>query len=138
MNFVKILFSLVISMIISTSLFAQYDQFYIGMGVYDFDHVSNTVAPGTDPIIGCDHEYLKDLSDYNFNLILPYHQLMKNPTKWVVDNPSKGFLDRANSLGIKVILNCPEISIWRKNSTPVFNQTKCTNALNYYSNHPAV
>ena len=129
---------MVIITLINKYSYAQYDQFYIGMGVYDFDNISNTVTPGTDPLVGCDYEYLKGLSDYNFNLIIPYHQLMKNPTKWASDSPSKSFLDRANSLGIKVILNCPGISIWRGNDTPTFNQTNCTNALEYYGTHPAV
>lgn len=63
---------------------------------------------------------------------------MKNPTKWVSSNPSIGFLDRANNLGLKVILNCPEISVWRGDDNPTFHQTNCANALNYYGTHPAV
>ncbi|MCO6461146.1 MAG: T9SS type A sorting domain-containing protein [Saprospiraceae bacterium] len=138
MNITKGFIFLIISILSTNKIVSQYNQFYIGIGVYDFDNITNTAYSVFDPIIGCDEKYLQSLLDFNFNLILPYHQLMKNPTKWVVNSPSKDFLDRANSLGIKVILNCPEISIWKKNLMPIFDSVLSEMALNYYGSHPAV
>lgn len=116
----------------------QYNTFHVAMGLYDFDNVANTwaLSSNNDPVIGCDYGYLKGVSDYGFNLVLPYHQLLKDTPKFVTSNPSKAFLDRAHDLGLKVILNCPEVNIIKNN--PSFDLVSVNSGLNYYGDHPAL
>lgn len=123
---------------ISYTANCQYNNFYIGMGVYDFDNPTYGSVPSlTDRSIGNDLGYLLILKEQNFNLILPYHQLYKPSYKYVSGSPSLGFLDRAESLGIKVIVNCPELNV-NKSIPSAYNSSMGLNALNYYGNHPAV
>lgn len=147
MNWFLKLLSVCWLLVISIESSAQLDQFYIGMGVMDFDG-----AGGAQNHIGCDQQYLEDLADLNFNMVLPYHQLLKKPTKWYNNSPapSRAFLDRAQNLGISVIMNLPECSFDPK-EFPGPNEemdlwvwhewlynNECPNALQYWGNHPAV
>lgn len=135
MKKIYILFLLVL---LSNLAKTQEKKFFIGIGVYDFDYASYAI-PGTDISEGLDYNYLKTLSDQKFNLILPYHNLLKCPTKWVTIVPSKGFLDRAELLNLDVILNCPEVNIdWYLDPGLSYDYNLCQSGLQYYGNHPAV
>ncbi|HOK37954.1 MAG TPA: T9SS type A sorting domain-containing protein [Bacteroidales bacterium] len=134
----KKLYYLFLLILISNFSHSQEKKFFIGIGVYDFDNASYAI-PGTEITEGLDYNYLKTLSDQKFNLILPYHNLLKCPTKWVTTLPSKEFLDRAELLNLDVILNCPEVNInWYLAPGSSYNSTLCQSGLQYWGDHPAV
>ncbi len=62
------------------------------------------------------------------------------------DSPSKAFLDRADSLGLKIILTCPDLyvnqrldSLYLQDSNYTqYDSTRSHNGLNYYGGHPAL
>ncbi|MBR6333469.1 MAG: hypothetical protein IKR77_03625, partial [Bacteroidales bacterium] len=67
--------------------------------------------------------------DHGFNTIQIEYQLMPgsyyNP-HYVSSSPSKAFLDRADSLGLKIILDCPDIYVDRRKDTAYLNNPSFT------------
>lgn len=127
-------------------LLGQLDHFLIGITSYDCDsslkpYVDPRYIPqGTDENVGHDMEFLRQLKSYNFNFIHAMNQLIGHrkdlPIYYVSSTPSKAFLDRADSLGLKILLNCPELMVdtFRHLYNPLAGQT----AVNYYGSHPAL
>jgi len=150
----KILFTIVACLAFNTS-FAQLEHFLIGVYSHDYDNAPLSYSAGTDPVIGNDTAFLKIFKEHNFNTIQVEYQLMPHYTYQPLNNtnpiyatqvPSKSFLDRADSLNLKIILSCPDIYVDRRFNKeyildPLFSQygfLKCLNGLNYYANHPAL
>ena len=115
----------------------------------------SSFTAGTDQIVGNDADFLSMFKEYNFNTIQIEYQLMPHfiyePLSgtspiYVSQSPSTSFLDRADSLGLKVILACSEMYVDRHyikeyNNNPFFSQYnffRCSNGLNYYASHPAI
>ncbi len=124
--------------------YCQLNHFLIGIYSYDYDtSLTNHLGyfpSGTDPFVGNDIEFLRQLKNSNFNCIQIEKQLIgfytSQPPRYAIDNPSKAFLDRADSLNIKIILTCPDLSIgWY---SPSYNSVNSINGLNYYGTHSAL
>lgn len=149
MKWTKLLIGLLILIGISSQAQAQWDKIYFGMYCYDFDNPNfvqqNRFPFGTDPNEGNDIAYLKGISDYNFNLVLPVRQLIQ-PTPSCVDiatgqGPSKTFLDNAHCLGLKVLLNIPEKDQGKNGNPPPCPgtiQDRINAAVTYFNDHPSI
>lgn len=127
---------------------AQTDHFMIGVYSYSYDNASPTYHAGINTFIGNSSEFLNLFKEYNFNTIQVENQLMPEYTNPVFapDSPSKTFLDRADSLGLKIILTCPDLyvnqrldSLYLQDSNYTqYDSTRSHNGLNYYGDHPAL
>ena len=133
----------------STILKGQTDRFMIGLWSYSYDGASSNYHAGIQTNIGNSAEFISLFKEYNFNTIQVEFQLMPSylPNNYIYasTSPSKAFLDRADSLGIKIILSCPDLYINKKDTMynhdslySQYNHTNSINGLNYYANHPAL
>ena len=112
---------------------SQYNKFHIGIGVYDFDSLKyGDIIECNDKEKGCDFGYLKSIANNGFDLILPYHQLVKPNPHYVTSNPSTEFITNAKHLGLNIILDCPEIRI-NKNGVNSLSEYNILSAINYYN-----
>ena len=125
----------------------QIDNFQIGVWSFSYDSASAGHHAGINTTIGNSTEFYQLFKEYGFNTIQIEWQLMPNfkNMHYASSNPSKTFLDRADSLGMKIILNCPDIFVYWNDTMyyhdslySTYNATNSLNALNYYGNHPAV
>ena len=150
----KIIFTIAVCLVFNLS-FAQLEHFLIGVYSHDFDNAPLSYSAGTDPRIGNDTAFLKIFKEHNFNTIQIEYQLMPhyifqphyniNPI-YATQLPSKAFLDRADSLNLRIVLSCPDIYVDQRFTdeyilNPSFSQydsLKCLYGLNYYANHPAI
>ena len=132
-----------------TCVKAQTDHFLIGVYSYSLDGGSSDYHAGIQTNIGNSVEFISLFKEYNFNTIQVEFQLMPyyNPNFYIFasSSPSKAFLDRADSLGMRVILSCPDLYINKRDTTyyhdslySQYNHTNSINGLNYYANHPAL
>ena len=122
--------------------YAQIDNFLIGIWSFSYDNASSGYHAGINTSIGNSTEFYQLFKDYGFNTVQIEYQLMPgsyyNP-QYVSNNPSKVFLDRADSLGLKIILDCPDLYVDRRKdinyvnnpSFTQYNQTNSNNGLNY-------
>ena len=144
----KFLFFTILSLFPIIPIFAQIDRFLIGVWSHSHDKAPSTYNAGIHTNIGNSAEFYNIFKEHNFNTIQVEHQLMpkyKNPV-YSSSNPSKAFLDRADSMGLKVILNTPDLYVNRRDDTSYFqipgfsqyNHANSLSGLEYYGNHPAV
>ena len=114
--------------------YSQQNEFLVG--IYDYDAAGNYIyPPGTDPAVGNDLAFLTLLANQNFNFV-EICQLVEPTKVYASSFPSRSFLDNAESLKLKVILDCPEIRVDR--TIPSYNSAQSQQALNYYGNHPSL
>lgn len=128
---------------------AQTDHFMIGIWSFSYDNASSNFHAGINTNVGNSSAFYQLFKDHGFNTIQIEYQLMPgsyyNP-HYVSSSPSKAFLDRADSLGLKIILDCPDIYVDRRKDTAYlnnpsftqYNQANSINGLNYYGNHPSI
>ncbi len=129
-------------------------KFLIGMYTHDFDNPQAIadIANGdctisefeefNNILIGNDDIYLQKLSDYNFNCIIPHHQLKKPYFQEVLPTstarPDRSFLDRALAHGLDVIIAAPGIDIGAGTNTLVYNSATGIETIKYFDGHPAI
>ena len=144
----KLLFFTALFLFPFLSSYAQFDRFLIGVWSHSHDNATSSYHAGITTNVGNSAEFYNIFKEHNFNTIQIEQQLMPKYEDPVYSgsNPSKAFLDRADSMGLKVILSAPDLYVNRRNDTsyfqiPGFSQYNPTNSLSgleYYGNHPAV
>lgn len=128
--------------------YAQTDHFLIGIWSFSHDNAASGYHAGINTTIGNSTEFYQLFKECGFNTVQIEYQLMPhyNNMQHASSNPSKDFLDRADSLGMKIILDCPDLYVDRRIDTMYelvsgftqYNPTNSSNGLNYYGNHPAI
>ncbi len=121
-------------------------KFLIGMYTYDYDNSTNSYAEPwyNDLLIGHDDNYLSQIEMYNFNTIVPIHQL-RFPDYQLVDatnKPDRSFLDRALNHGLDVILSSPvidRVGMHEPWCTEIpYDSLNAIEEMKYWNGHPAV
>jgi hypothetical protein len=129
-------------------------KFIIGMYTHDYDIENEVYVSDLDYFtkeefekynvisVGNDDRYLQYLSDYNFNCILPHHQLKKPEFQTVdsnsTDRPDRSFLDRALSHGLDVIIVAPGIDLGVSSTSFDYDPEAAVETIKYFDGHPAI
>lgn len=129
-------------------------KFLIGMYTLDFDnplHILD-IEDGHCTVeefeefnnisIGNDDKYLEKIANYNFNCVIPWHQLQKpylqtiDPSSFV--RPDRKFLDRALFYDLDVILTAPGIDLGHQSQVVNYNPSVGYETIKYFDGHPAI
>ena len=125
----------------------QIDHFQLGIWSFSYDYSSSFFNAGISTTIGNSTDFLNLFKESGFNTIQVEYQLFKGPAgiQYASSNPSKSFLRRADSLGLKIVLSCPDLYIDRHDtiysidsSHSQYDSIHSANALNYYANENAL
>ncbi len=133
----------------SSALFthAQFEDFQLGIWSFSYDNASSGYHAGIKTNVGNSMEFYQLFKEHGFNTIQIEYQLMPDfgNKQYALSNPSKAFLDRADTLGMKIILNCPDMFVdwhdtlyYQDSLYSTYNAANSYSALAYYGNHPSL